>query len=110
MPQLEFLTILLGDQPVLAPHVRLYQRLLALDEDEAFEIVDEALSKAPLVEVCDQVIVPALALAERDRHHGELDETHTRFVYETMAELIEDLPERWLRAQIPAIKRLRNRS
>jgi predicted PurR-regulated permease PerM len=35
VPQLSFLHILLGDQPVLAPEARLYQRLLAMDQAEA---------------------------------------------------------------------------
>ena len=35
VPALEFLDVLLGDQPVLEPHVRYYQRCLARDQDEA---------------------------------------------------------------------------
>src|SRR5690349_2799833 len=35
VPQLQFLDILLGDEPVLPPHVRVYQRLIAGDEEEA---------------------------------------------------------------------------
>ena len=37
VPHLGFLHVLLGDQPVLAPHERFYQRLLADDPDEARE-------------------------------------------------------------------------
>ena len=40
VPHLEFLYVLLGDEPVLSPEVRLYQRLLAMDEDEAAEVVE----------------------------------------------------------------------
>lgn len=35
VPQFEFLDVLFGNEPVLEPHARLYQRLLAGDPDEA---------------------------------------------------------------------------
>ena len=38
VPQLQFLDILLGDEPVLEPPVRIYQRLLALDAEESAEL------------------------------------------------------------------------
>ena len=40
VPQLSFLHILLGDEPVLEPQAQLYQRLLAMDQAEAQSIVD----------------------------------------------------------------------
>ena len=45
IPQLAFLYTLLGDQPVLAPHERLYQRLLASNRDEADELLEESFSQ-----------------------------------------------------------------
>src|SRR5204862_981719 len=74
VPQLQFLDILLGDEPVLAPHERLYQRWLALDQEEAAELVHEFFGGLSLEQVYDQVVIPALALAEQDRHNGRLDE------------------------------------
>ena len=38
VPQFSYLDILLGDEPVLEPHQRLYQRLLASDVEEASEL------------------------------------------------------------------------
>ncbi len=60
---LAFLDILLGDEAVLTPELQLYQRLLAHDQDEAFEIVREQLQKATLGAVFDEVMIPALASA-----------------------------------------------
>ena len=40
VPQLQFLNVLLGDEPGLAPQMRLYQRLVAANREEADEIVD----------------------------------------------------------------------
>ncbi len=41
VPQLSFLDILLGDEPVFEPKKRVYQRLLAGDQEEAAELFDE---------------------------------------------------------------------
>jgi GAF domain-containing protein len=65
VPQLEFLGVLLGSDPVLAPEERLYQRLLAGNLEEAVEMaetyVDEQSSRA----FYDHVAMPALRLAEK---------------------------------------------
>lgn len=67
IPQLEFLSALLGDKPVLEPKARFYQRLLATDQQEAGEVLDEYLKENPLVDACDTILIPALGLAEQDR-------------------------------------------
>jgi predicted PurR-regulated permease PerM/CheY-like chemotaxis protein len=91
IPQLEFLYILLGDEPVLSPEAHYYQRLLAMDEDEARKVAKEYLNDKTLIELYDSVLIPALSMAEQDRHENELDETRQKFVHESTAELIEDL-------------------
>jgi len=93
VPQLEFLYILFGDEPALAPEASYYQRLLAMNEDEAREVLDSYLKEKSLVDVYDSVLIPALSLAEQDRHDGTLDEARQKFVYQTTREMIEDLGE-----------------
>ena len=93
IPQLEFLYILFGDEPALAPEARYYQRLLASDEDEARDVLLESLKTKSLIELYDSVLIPALSLVENDRHDGALDEEQEKFIYETTREIIEDLPE-----------------
>jgi len=94
VPQLRFFDILLGDEPVLSPHVRLYQRLLAFDQEEATDLVDETLKTKELPEVYDTLMVPALALASRDRHEGSLDAEREAFMRRAMREIIDDLGDR----------------
>ena len=72
VPQLEFLKILLADEPVLEAHAAYYQRLLAKDQDEAAAIVDDALRTQALDAVYDEVLIPALVAAKRDREQGTL--------------------------------------
>ncbi len=93
VPQLSFLHILLGDQPVLAPEARLYQRLLAMDQAEAREIADLFLKERSLVELYDAVLIPALVLAEQDRHKGSLDQAREEFLFLTVGEMIAEFSE-----------------
>jgi hypothetical protein len=66
-----------------------YQRLLASDQNEARKILEECLKeKPPLEEVCSSIVIPALSLAERDRHRQELDEETQTFIYQSTRELI----------------------
>jgi len=56
--RLEFLAVLLGDEPALEPELILYQRLLAGDEDEAHEILEKQFRTTARGEVFDRVIIP----------------------------------------------------
>jgi CheY-like chemotaxis protein len=93
VPQLEFLYILFGDEPVLAPEASYYQRLLTFNEDEAREVLDDFLKEKSLVELYDTVLIPALSLVEHDRHNGTLDDERQKFIFRATREIIEDLPE-----------------
>jgi predicted PurR-regulated permease PerM len=94
IPPLEFLYVLLGDEPVLTPEVRYYQRLLALDDDEAAELAETFLKEKSLTELYDSLLVPALSLAEQDRHENRLDSEHAAFIIQSTRELIDDLGDR----------------
>jgi predicted PurR-regulated permease PerM len=91
VPALRFITVMLGDQPTLATEERIYQRMLALDDDEIRVLAEEFLDDAPLVDYYDRVLIPALRLAERDRHAGLLSEEQQRAIQELAREQIEEL-------------------
>jgi hypothetical protein len=91
VPQLRFVTILLGDQPALSPAERTYQRLLAMDEAEIARLARQFLKGADLAAYYDDVLIPALSLAERDRHAGRLSEEQESFIEETIEDLVDDL-------------------
>ena len=48
VPKLGFLYVIFGDQPVLAPEARFYQRLLAVDQEDASEMAEERLKTSSL--------------------------------------------------------------
>jgi predicted PurR-regulated permease PerM len=94
VPTLSFLRIMLSDEPVLPWHVRFYQRMLAMDLEEATELAETFLKGKSLEELYDSVIVPALSLAEQDRHRGKLHENRQQFIFDNTRILIEDIAER----------------
>ena len=94
VPQMAFLHALLGDEPVLAPESRLYQRLLAFDQEEVSQVVDEYLTEHPVVDFYDAVLIPALNQAQKDAHLGNLGEDRQAFVQQTVETLIEELRDR----------------
>ena len=94
VPALKFLDIALGDEPVLEPAALFYQRLLALDQDEARNIAQEYLKDHSLIEMYDAVLIPALSMAEHERHMNTLEDDKRTFIFQTATELVEELGER----------------
>jgi predicted PurR-regulated permease PerM len=93
IPQLRFLHILLGDDAELEPEAALYERLLAMDQAEARTIAYQYLRERSLLELYDGVLLPALVLAEQDRHKGDLDEVRTTYVHQSIAEIVAEVAE-----------------
>jgi predicted PurR-regulated permease PerM len=94
VPRLSFIEVLLGDEPVLPVEAHFYQRLLALDQDEARDIAETYLKEKSIGTFYDSVLIPALTLAERDRHLNLLETRTSDFVNQNTRDLIEELGER----------------
>jgi predicted PurR-regulated permease PerM len=95
VPQLKFLEVVLGDEPVLLPEQCFYQRLLAMDQVEARAIAEAHLKENSLESLYESVILPALKLAEQDHHTAGLDDSTRRLVFRSVKELIEDLGDEY---------------
>ncbi|HEY6766450.1 MAG TPA: AI-2E family transporter [Candidatus Sulfotelmatobacter sp.] len=91
VPRMSFLQILLGDETALSLEAQFYQRLLALDQDDARTLVNNYLKVQPLIDFYDKVLVPALTLAEQDRHKGALNETRESFFFLSVSEIVSEL-------------------
>lgn len=94
IPQLGYLNVLLGVEPVLTPEARFYQRLVAMDQDEAEELAETHANENGLLALHAEVVIPALGLAEHDRHAGALDERHVRFIFDTTRRIVEYVEDR----------------
>ena len=92
-PRLEFLSVLLGDEPVLSDDARFYQRLLAMDQEEAENLAEKYLKEHSLAETFDNMIAPALALSEYDKHRGAMPENKQAFILESTKEITRNLAE-----------------
>jgi predicted PurR-regulated permease PerM len=95
VPQLSFLEVLLGDEPVLLPEQCFYQRLLATDQDEARTIAAAHLKENSLESLYDSIILPALKLAEHDLRSDAFDDDTRRRLFRNVKELIEDLGDQY---------------
>jgi hypothetical protein len=91
VPHLEFLDILLGDEGTLDAGMGFYQRLVARDQDEAVAVVEDYLQNHPAETVYDDILVPALVLAKRDRTRGELTTDDEQFIYQVTRDILNDI-------------------
>ncbi|MBV8589534.1 MAG: AI-2E family transporter [Acetobacteraceae bacterium] len=93
VPQLQFFEVILGNEPVLSPEERFYQRLLAKDPEEATEQVEAFAKERPLADFFDEVALTALARAQADSDRGALSVQNRSHFKETIAALVENLSE-----------------
>jgi predicted PurR-regulated permease PerM len=91
-PRLRFLSLLLGDQPALAPHAAYYQRLLADDPAEAAAVVRSFAKRTGIELVPDEVMIPAIRLARRDRIRAGLSAEDEKFIFDTTEGVLRALP------------------
>jgi len=91
VPRMDFIEVLMSDQPALEAKISYYQRLLAMDQAEAAEIVEEHLKSHPAEQLYDEVLIPALNYARRDRDLGRLTDGGEQFVFQATREILDDL-------------------
>jgi predicted PurR-regulated permease PerM len=91
VPGLEFVGVLLGDRPALKPHISLYQRLTARDQDEATHIAEKYVEEAPKDSLYDGLLVPVLRQARQDSTREVLSDRDLDFVLQTTREISEEI-------------------
>lgn len=72
VPELHFIYYLLADEQVLEPDVRLYQRLLAGDDEEAREVVASYALLHQGADAFDELLLPVLVRTSSDRANQRL--------------------------------------
>lgn len=97
VPQLEFITVLFGDESVLPPEAIVYQRLLADDPEEAREIAEEYIRRHSLEAFYDDVMIPVLVLAEQDRRREEIGSTRESVLLQNIRDLIDETDQAFAR-------------
>lgn len=102
IPALEFLAVVLGDEPALAPEQRLYQRLLSGDAGEASALAEEELKSPGLTRYYDAIAMKALTLAHLDAARGRLPSDAQDELLATVHDVTADLADYSLQSSVPA--------
>jgi hypothetical protein len=104
VPQLKLFDILLSPRPMLPSSARYYHRILAHDRDAAMLLLEEALGQHSVEMVCDQLLIPALAMVRQDVASGDLTDTDGQELYQAMRDLFEAVvpPPPAVRDEAPA--------
>ncbi len=90
-PQLEFMNVIMSDRPALEADIRYYQRLLARDQDEATDVVEQYLTGRSAEKVYDELLLPALSAAREARARDELSEADETFMLAVTHDILEDV-------------------
>jgi hypothetical protein len=77
-----------------------YQRFLAMDEREARSAADLYLDGHSLSQLYDSVLIPALAMAEQDRHKGALNSIKKDFLYLSLKEMVVEFSEKTVSSRL----------
>lgn len=91
VPQFRFLHVILGGEPVLTPPVRFYQRLVAMEYEEALDMAESFAAEHGFASLCECMLLPALPFVRRDRERSALDPRRERFVCDSIAQIAEEL-------------------
>jgi predicted PurR-regulated permease PerM len=94
IPQLEFLSVLLGDEPALDAAISFYQRLLARDQDEAEGLIIEEMGRLESPEqIFDAMLLPSLGAIKRNRVTGDITVDDEQYALQAIREIVEDIGE-----------------
>ncbi|HEX5327661.1 MAG TPA: AI-2E family transporter, partial [Acetobacteraceae bacterium] len=91
--RLEFLDVVLGDEPALSPVESFYQRLLAGDPDEVEDQAELLLREMPLSSYYDEVALQGLQLAASDAGRGVLTAEQTTRIKTAIMAMVRDLDD-----------------
>ncbi|CAN7599742.1 AI-2E family transporter [Devosia sp. LjRoot16] len=102
VPNLAFLEILLGSEPVLTGEQRFYQRLLARNTEEAIDMASSEVAETDLPQFIDSIALPALRLAEADLQLDGSDMGPRRAIVETLSDVMDELaPSETMQSELP---------
>jgi len=91
VPEMEFIVVLFGDEPVVTTDVGVYQRLLKEDEPGARAVLEEYCKAHPAADVHEEVLLPALARVRRDAARGALTAQEAAFIAGAIRRLVDEL-------------------
>jgi predicted PurR-regulated permease PerM/CheY-like chemotaxis protein len=91
IPEMQFIAVLFGDEPVLTTDVAVYQRLLRSDEAGARGVLEQYIKEHTAADLHEQVLLPALSRARRDAVRGALTATESASIATAICRIVADL-------------------
>jgi hypothetical protein len=97
VPSLDWVDILMGENPKVKSYMIFYQRLLAGDEIEAGDFLRAELKKKSAIDVLDDTILPAIALAKRESSQERLSDPEEKDLHDSVLRVLTHaLPDEML--------------
>ncbi len=103
---LRFLNVLLTDKPVLNAKVRFYHQLLGANRSGALSLLKNEIQNKSYCQICDDMLLPVLALAKLDLRRGSINGEKASEVRELAAELVSEITENSGPAQNDSVQEL----
>jgi len=90
IPDLEFVSVLLGDEPPLSEQQEFYHRLLSGDSYAANDQIEEARETSSSETVLDNLVFPSLHFAVIDRRRGRFDDEAMKELEESIGDVASE--------------------
>lgn len=90
IPDLEFVSVLLGDEPPLSEQQEFYHRLLSGDSYAANDQIEEARDTSSSEAVLDNLVFPSLHFAVIDRRRGRFDDEAIKELEESIGDVASE--------------------
>jgi predicted PurR-regulated permease PerM len=90
LPEMQFIVVLFGDEPVVSMDVAVYQRLLKGDEDGACAVLAQYVKEHPTADVFEEVLLPVLARVRRDASRGALTAQESAFITGAIRRVVDE--------------------
>jgi len=90
VPGLQFINLLLGNEPALDPHHVFYHRLVARNEEEAREVAAKVLETRSRADFFDKMLIPALVSCRQDHKRGRITAQDQNFIFEAVRRQIDN--------------------
>src|SRR6266481_8393609 len=90
VPEMQFIVVLFGDEPVVTTDVAAYQRLLKGDEAGARAVLEEYV-KHEAADVYEEVLLPTLSRVRRDAARGALTAKEAAFITAATRRILDGL-------------------
>ena len=97
VPEIQFIVVLFGDEPVVTTDVAVYQRLLKDDEAGARGVLEAYVKQHTAADIYDAVLLPVLARVRRDAGRGALSADESTSIVAAVDRIVAGLDSAALR-------------